>query len=719
MVDQHRLTVAQPSGLDRASMLDSSWIVTQPDIDRGSRSETRLGSFGRGLLRRNRLFLLTVVLLNGVAWLGVNQLTPRYTAEADLLVGPQEEQVVDLKAVLSGLTGDSDEIESEIQVLHSRGIARSVVEKFKLDRRPEFNPALRPPGPVKTATDFAIAQYSWLIRSMFHRGPTPTIWSAQLSVLPLSPEDTANATDPDLLVTPRDPLSVPIDNFTHDLDVTSKGRSRVVSVSFTSTSPVLAAGIANAVADEYIANQLRAKMDATTQAHTWLDERVTELRSQMIEADNAVVAYRRKHDLVRGLQTSLLTEQLSELGTEVIRAREAVAVAEARQAAMSAINPNALGLRQDVLAAKEQERRLSANLDSLREQSGVGNESEIELRALQQEADADRALYDRLLARSKETQIQTGLQQPDARIVSRAEWPQAPSFPKKSMIMPAVFIASCLVGMLLILAVESLDHGFSTVEQLEGTLGLAGLGFVPLLKRRETAGRSPERFILDTPTSPYAEAIRSLHTGLMLAGIERAPKIILITSALPGEGKTAISLSMARLMASCGKRVVMIDCDLRRSSLSRAFGAQRRAGLSEYLAGDAQLDDMMQQDSLSTTHCVPAGKFVNTSPDLFASAGMRRLLETLSSQYDLVILDCAPVLAVSDSRHLCRLADQTVFVVRWRDTRREAATAALRQIVSAGGRIGGLLLSMVDLDYYGRYSTIGVTQRRIGLYLGY
>ncbi len=718
MADQQRLTVAGP-GPDRSSMLDSTWIVTQPEIDKGASADTRLGSFGRGLLRRGRLFVLTVVLLNGAALLGVNQLAPRYTAEADLLVGRQEEQVVDLKAVLSGLTGDSDEIESEIQVLHSRGIARSVVEKFKLDRRPEFNPALRPPGMMKTAADFVAAEYSSLVGPLFHHASAPSTRPARLSVLPLPAENAPNASDLDLLVTPRDPLSIPIDNFTQDLDVMSKGRSRVVGVSFTSTSPVLAAGIANAVADAYIANQLKAKTDATTQAHIWLDQRVTELRRQMIDADNAVVAYRRKHDLVRGLQTSLLTEQLSELGTEVIRAREAVAVAEARQAAMSSINPHALGLRQDVLAATEQEHRLSANLDALREQSGVGNESEIELRALQQEADADRALYDRLLARSKETQIQTGLQQPDARLVSRAEWPQAPSFPKKSMILPAVFIASCLVGVLLVLAVESLDRGFSTVEQLEQTLGMTGLGFVPLLKRRETNGRSPERFVLDTPTSPYAEAIRSLHTGLMMTGIERAPKTILITSALPGEGKTAISLSLARLMASCGKRVVMIDCDLRRSSLSRAFGAQRGAGLSEYLAGNAKLEDLIRQDSLSTTHCLPAGKFVNTSPDLFASPGMRRLLETLAAQYDLVVLDCAPVLAVSDSRHLCRLADQTVFVVRWQDTRREAAAAALRQMVSAGGRIGGLLLSMVDLDQYGRYSTLGVTQRRVGLYLGY
>ena len=126
---------------------------------------------------------------------------------------------------------------------------------------------------------------------------------------------------------------------------------------------------------------------------------------------------------------------------------------------------------------------------------------------------------------------------------------------------------------------------------------------------------------------------------------------------------------------------------------------------------------MLRGDPLSNAHFLSAGALANTAPDLFASAGMRRLIGSLSERYDLVVLDCAPVLAASDSRHLCRLADQTVFIVRWQETRCQAAAAALRQVVSAGGRVGGLLLSMVDLDQYGRYSTLGITQRRIGLYL--
>ena len=410
-----------------------------------SAATARLRDLRRSFMRRSRLVLLTIIMLNGAAIVAVGQLKPRYTAEADLIVGPREEQVVDLKAVLSGLSGDSDVIESEIQVLRSREIARGIVERFKLDKRAQFNPTLQPPGLLQAAANAIGARYESLTRTARTGGATQPVHAAEPGLLPL-PQAPQSDMPTDPLAQAHDPLSIPVDNFLQDLDVAAKGRSRVIGVSFTSTSPVLAAGLANAVADSYIANQLKAKTDATAQAHVWLDQRVTELRQQMVDADTAVAAYRRRTGLVLGRETSLLTEQMSELGNEVIHAQEAVAVARARLDAASSINPNALGLQQDLRAAEAKERTLSRNLDALRAQSSTGTESEIELRALQQEADANRALYDRLLARAKETHIQSGLQQADAKIVSRAEWPQAPSFPKKSVILPAVFVASCLVA---------------------------------------------------------------------------------------------------------------------------------------------------------------------------------------------------------------------------------------------------------------------------------
>jgi capsular exopolysaccharide synthesis family protein len=679
----------------------------------------RLRNWGRSFLRRGKLILFTVIVLNGLAIFGVTNLTPRYTAESAVLVGPREEQVVDLKAVLSGLGGDSDVIESEIQVLKSRDIARGIVHEFKLDQRPEFNPALRPAGFLHVALGFLTAQYnavaSWAGLGG-HGHATTAIGGSPLAASPLAQAPLSSV---DREVSDRDPISPTVDAFLQRLDIASKGRSRVIGVSFTSTSPMLAEKIANAVADAYIASQLKAKTDATAQAHTWLDSRVAELRQQVIEADEATEAYRRKSGLVQGRESKLLTEQTSEIGTELMRAQEDVATAEGRMKAVADINTSPLGLKEDLIAARAREKRLSDNLAALTLRANAGNESEIQLKALQLEADADRALYDRLLARAKETKVQSGLQQPDAKIISRAEWPQEPSFPKPALILPAMFFASCLIAALLVVAVESLDRGFNSVEELEDMFGLPAVGIVPLLKRRVLRKRAPGAFILDEPGSAFAEAIRSLHTSLMLSNVARPPKVVLLASALPGEGKTSVCLALARMMASCGKRVVLIDTDLRRPALHKAFGKPRGPGLTDFLAGEAKIEEIVHRDPLSPAYLLPAGSKTNTAPDLFASNTMRDLVAAFAERFDLVLLDCAPVLAVSDSRHLCRLADQTVFVVRWQHTRCHAVIAAMRQTISAGGRIGSVLLSMVDLDAYGRYSTVGSTQRRIRLYLAH
>ncbi len=705
------LSMPRAGALASSVVLDSSWAVAPPPGAGG-----RLRDLGRGLLRRARLVVLVVVVLNVAAILAVGRLTPRYTAEALLMVGPREEQVMDLKAVLSGLGGDSDVIESEIQVVRSRGIIRGIIERAHLDRLPEFNASLRPPGVREQAGAFVSEQWNAVLASpalaFLHLAPRPAQPPRPSALTPVPPGQAGELVGP-----PPDPLSGEIDTFLQHLDVASKGHSRVIGVSFTSASPALAAGLANAVSDSYIASQLKAKTDATAQAHQWLDGRVAELRQQMLDADNAAAEYRRSHGLVRGRETSLLTEQISELGTEVMRAGEAVAVARGRLAAVGGINPNALGLRQGVAAAEAQERRLSANLDALRQQSSVGTESEIELRALQQEADADRALYDRLLARAKETQIQSGLQQPDAKLVSRAERPPEPSFPRPALILPAVFVASVLFAVLLVLMLEGMDGGFSTAAELEAALGLPAIGAVPMLRRREARRRPPERLILDSPHCAFSEAIRSLHTSLMLRGVGGTPKVVLVASALPGEGKTALALSLARMMASCGRRVALVDCDLRRPGLHKAFRCPRGPGLVELLSGGATLGEVLRADPLSPASLVPAGRAGNTAPDLFASPAMSALLDTLSQEYDLVVLDSAPVLAVSDGRHLCRLADQTVFVVRWRDTRCETVAEALRQTVSPGGRIAGLVLSMVGSERHLRLVPTLAPGRRPGLYL--
>ena len=722
----------------------------------------RVNEFWRMLARRKWLIVLMLVALNVLAAVVIGRLPPRYTATASVMIGQREEQVVDLKAVIAGLSGASDVIEDEIQMLRSRRVARTVVEDLDLERDPAFNPALAPPGALARARRWMDGTLATLLQRL----PAP-----MRSLLPRVVPDVATASS-----VAADPLAVPIDNFLQHLSVSPVGHSRVISVAFESANPVLSAKAANAVADAYINDQLKSKLDATEHAHQWLSERVAEMRNQVISADQAVESYRRSINLTQGRTAPLLAEQISELSDRLVQAKVDEATAESRLVASSAMSTDGLPevqgsavmqglrsqqsemlaqatelarthgdryprlaalragiaeidgrirretgsiageLRADSHAAADRVALLQKRLDVLRAQDNVGSEGEIQLRMLQHDADADRALYDRLLARAKETNVESGLQQADAAIVSHAEPPTGPSFPKPGIMLPIFFVASVLVAGLIVAALEALSRGFAHPDQVEQLLGIPALGAVPFLRRGLFVSRDPATDVLARPDSAYSEALRSLQTTLALSA-GTPPKVLLITSPMPGEGKSSVVLALARLMASCGKRVAVIDCDMRRPALHAGFGVPRTPGLLDCLAGDHAPEEVMRSDKWSAARLMPIGTRRRISPVMLGSDEMRNLLVRLGSCYDVVLLDSAPMLAVSDTRNLCALADRVVVLARWNDTRRSAVIAALRQIMAAGGTVAGVLLSMVDLQRSAQYGQSHLYRRRIGLEL--
>lgn len=740
--------------LSDASMNDRDWPPAAPP-------SAKLKGIGRAILRHFWLIVFTLVCLNGVAIAIVMTLPPRYTAEAAVLIGPREAQVTDMKAVITGLSGESDVIESEMQVLHSRRLGRRVVEDLRLDRNPEFNPALAPPG---------------------LRQRIMTKISGLLMFLPpgLRPSHDPAEADAPHPVAPRDPLSHATDAFLHHLSISAKGHSRVVGITVDAADPVLAADAANAVAETYIDQQLHAKTDATMHAHEWLEDRVAELHQQASDADKALEAHRQKSGVLRGTSAILVTEQISNIGQQIILAQGEKAAASARlqtletalasgsglaglpeaqnsqqirdlrqqetalarQAAdlasfygpsyskLAAANAQVAAvhtrinaelertgeqLRNTVHAAEAREALLQNVLAGLREQNGISKESEIELRSLQQEADADHALYERLLSRSKETQIEVGLEQPDGQIISVAEPADGPSFPNPGLILPAAFVASIMVATLLVIGLESLDLGLSSMEQVEAHLGVTALGVVPRMTRGMRMGLETGALAHTGPV--YNEAIRSFYTSLLLCGSTKPLKTVLIASANPDEGKTTLVLSLARLMADCGRRVAIVDCDVRRPSLHKAANIACAPGLTDCLMGRVELTTALKRDLASGVWVLPAGEQRPTAPDLLASDKMSTLVRALGDQFDLVLLDSAPVLVISDTRALARFVDTTVVVARWNTTTRLQVGTALRQIADTGGNIAGVLLSMVDLRRYARQGESGLNLRNLRLYL--
>jgi capsular exopolysaccharide synthesis family protein len=370
------------------------------------------------------------------------------------------------------------------------------------------------------------------------------------------------------------------------------------------------------------------------------------------------------------------------------------------------------GLRNEVAVARARTATIRNSLDQLKGDVAQLNTAEVQLRAMEREAEASRTLLETLLARSKQTSSQEDFQQADANILSEASIPKIPSFPKKGLLATLVLLVSVMTGLILAFAMEQMDLGFRSMDQVEQVMGVAGLGLVPTVKGLRALNKPPHDYVLEYPTSAFAEALRSLHTNILLSDVSKRPKTILFTSALPNEGKTTIALSLARLLANAGQRVIVIDCDLRRNTAHKLFGLENGPGLVECLTNGIPLEEHIQKDPKSPAHLLRAGEPASNPPDLLDSFPMQRILKTLAKNYELIILDSAPVLAVSDTLFLSRIVDKTVFVTRWATTRRETAILGLRKLREAKADIAGTLLSIVDtkdLATYG-YSDSGSYQ---------
>ena len=707
--------------------------------------EIDIGEIFRALRRRRWALGGCVLLITSVVLLVTFQLTPLYTATAEVLIDLRDHNVVDLDSVLSGLSSDASTMESQIQVVRSHSLAIRVIETLHLDRDPEFNEALREPG-------MGAVLQAWL------RG--------------LAPGEAEEASQEERLALEQTRL---IEALSEARKVSRVGRSSyVISIAFTSERAAKASRLANTLAEFYLVEQLEAKFDATERATNWLNERLGALAAEVEKSERLVEAYRSEHGLVDSRGITVDEQQLVEINAQVILARADLAEKRARFRHVTGLLDSGAGVesvaevlastvvhdlrqRQAELAREQAElesrygdrhprminiraqrkdlelgvaaelQRIVANLEnevvvvrsraqslerSLTEaqhQRSVGETARIRLRELNRHAIANRTLYESFLGRFNETREQQGIQQADARIISAATVPVEPSYPRKGLFAAAGFLASLIVGAGVVVLLERLDNGFHNSRELEDALGLPLLASIPELS--ETDARvdeellSPPDYLLARPLSIYGEAIRGLRTALMLSNVDVPPRTVLFSSAMASEGKTSITLSLARSIAQSGKRVVVVDADLRRPAVAQRLGLRPEAGLIEYLAGQASLDEVLVTDESSEMDVLPTIQGAGNAPDLLGSESMRILLEKLKTDYDFVLVDSPPLLLVSDARVLGEICDKLVFVVRWEQTPRQAAQEAVHRLRQFEIDVAGVVLARVDLkrdaNYYG------------------
>ena len=712
------------------------------------------------LWRRRWVIGGCVLLITAAVLLVVFQLTPRYTASAQVLIDPRERKVADVEAVLSGLSSDASTIESQIQVIRSRMLAERVIDQLGLERDPEFNAALRQPGWTSSSLD-------WV------KGLLPGE----------AVEETAEQRQ-------QRERSEVVDVYLEDLAVSQVGRrSFVIDISFTSENPRMASRVANTLSDLYLVEQLEAKFEATKRATDWLNERLGALRERVEGSEGLVEAYRTEHGLVVAAGVTIDEQQLSAINTQLTVSRADLAEKRARFRHVNELLQSGAGveslaevlasdvigdlrqrqaelareqaelesrygdrhphmikiraqhtdanqqiesevkrivgnLEHEVSVAHSRTRSFKTSLDQLRGRRSSEQVARIRLRELERESKANRTLYESFLGRFKETSQQSGIAEADARLISRAAVPVNPSYPKKGLFAVFGLLFSVGVAFFAVIVLERLDNGFRTGAQLEQTLGLPHLASIPELSvhDRTVAGETlaPETYVLAKPLSAYSEALRSLRSAVLLSNVDDPPRVIVLTSALPSEGKTTMTLSLGRSAAASNVRTIVIDADLRNPSVARTLGLKPKAGLVEYLAGQVSLDEVLILDEASGLFVLPAiaGSSPASPPDLIGSASMRSLLEKLKTEFSLVLLDSAPVLVVSDTRILGQISDKLVFIVQWEKTPRGATEEAVHALRQFDVDIAGVVFSRLDLRRHARYG-YGDSYSYYGKYSGY
>jgi capsular exopolysaccharide synthesis family protein len=377
----------------------------------------------------------------------------------------------------------------------------------------------------------------------------------------------------------------------------------------------------------------------------------------------------------------------------------------------------------EYLTALEREKMLRRTLEAQKQTANQLNESAIEFTILKREAETNRQLYDGLLSKLKEAGVSAGLRSSNIRIVDAARVPMRPARPNVPLYLALGVIVGMVSGVGLAFVVDGMDNTVATPEQAQTVSGLPSLAVIPLndgakgaaYARRLAYGRGRKQLTAGQnanseaerkkvalvahayPQSQIAESYRALRTSILLSSLGHPPKIILVTSALPQEGKTTTSMNTAVVLAQRGGKVLLVDADMRRPSVHRVFGMRPSAGLSTLLSGlDKDEDVIVPSTEIPNLHVLPAGPIAPQPSELLASAEMKEHLHRWRQEYDHIVIDTPPVLSVTDAVVLSVEADAVVLVIRSGSTSKQALRHSRDLLMHVNARVRGIVVNGFD-----------------------
>ena len=406
-----------------------------------------------------------------------------------------------------------------------------------------------------------------------------------------------------------------------------------------------------------------------------------------------------------------LSQNLGDRHPDMIELRRAIEVADAElQIETGKVVES---VRNEFLAAEAQEQSLLRELETRKDEALALNRTGIEYGVLTREAESARQVYQALLLRANETGVAGELRTSNIRVVDEAEVPVYPTRPRRLLIALGGLFGGLGFAVGLVLLLDFADNRLTTPDEIKGYLGLAFLGMIPVYNSN---GSNPNGRVLADGAGAdpnFAESVRAVRTNLVFSSAAAGCRAIAVTSTGVGEGKSVLAGNLAVALAQTYERVMLIDADMRRPQLHVDFDQTLAPGLSDLLVGKAAAADGMRKgvvSGLEGLHMIPAGTVPPNPAELILSPNFQEYLSTLTDDFDWIILDTPPVMAVSDAAVVARLVTGTLFVVDATKPVRRSALNALEQLAASEARVVGAVLNRVDVtknpyyysDYYSR-----------------
>jgi polysaccharide biosynthesis transport protein len=533
--------------------------------------------------------------------------------------------------------------------------------------------------------------------------------------------------------------------------------SRLVDVSYVDTGPARAQRIANAMADAYIASNIDKRFEANSYARTFLEDQTKQLKIKLEDSEKIMIDFAQREKIVatnekasiaennlasanaalgtliserikneqlwrqvdsadqinlpqlltnavidglRGRRNALTTEYQEKLETfkpdypQMVQIKNKIA--EINRQLATEIKTIKASYKAAFEAASKQEADMKLRVDALKTEVLDLQQRSIQYNILKREVDSNRSLYEGLLQRFKQVDIAGGVGANNVYIVDKAEIPGSPSSPRlaRSLMLSLAFGLFGGIGLAVLL--EHLDDTIRTVEALERAAGIVTLGIIP----RFTADKAAETEMND-PRSITSEAYRSLATALQFSTEQGLPRMLMITSAGPGEGKSSTALAIARHFAGLGLRVLIIDADMRKPSLHTKLQMDNALGLSNTLTGACRPQDAMRWTTLPSLAAVTAGPVPPNPAELLGSARLTSLLTEASERFDLVVIDTPPIMGLADAPIIASSGAATIFVAGAGQARVAQVRTALRRLQLARAHILGVALTKFDAEAAG------------------